>query len=890
MIEKKGKMEDSFTHVAKTSLANVYSSSCNTGASTKNEQHITNESSRITCDGMDDHSEASDFSSLDMEMPKNEHVGAGLVEEQRAAPQRHKTTRITMERINEILELIGASDLSDDLDTEMLIECVDAGLVEELEKKQLLLLSKVQKRKARKQQENGSASASIVVQQQTTKNDMLPILNTPEFKPLSPRELASFTEGCPSQNLSRFERAGAAKDPLDLSTLHAGDWLKVLLHCRLTKGRHFDNMQEMGIDHILLPPNQFLGELFDPRQSTSFDYYAIKSKLFTKTSYMCGFRKAGTMRTSPYAAGSMEFQQNKDKATVGESITIVAKFNASVCTFNLGEHQISRDYNAYYEELANQPQCEERRGPNFVVNPDFANHVEALLSSERDKCCSMCAKFENVREAIKERWGDVLATKMEIGVAAVTERVDTFKSEESLNSAMSEFKREIEATCGDAGVGVEMEKRNSHYEKATREHRERFFTWEGFGWTNGGSVEPFDIAQHRHNPVSWRCTTAHSFIPIVDLLPPHLRRELDELHEEAEKERNGLTIHFRAKRPVVLVFGSTGVGKSSLCNMIYNLIHRIPLAEFRSHFKEGDGAKGMTFKSEKETYPAQSEHADERNNLRDAYPNLNFTLIDTVGLNEPDGKKSSQAEAVMELAKLINELKDVGGVSLVIMLVKKSGAWRPLQHDRDNYNLVVDGLLAGAPKVLLINDGDTHTGNRGYEDTDCKKNRDWLDRSTNNEKITNRETIQRDFDFSKEQDGGVKMVKLEAKNYMRYRKGDAIPTANFIRKTYYEIIPHLLEELREPVLPELLKKPTWTALEKSALYSSMYITGLPILHDVVSVPLGKKTAGTKARKAIDTSSKKKKWRKALLKENSLSKKEVDGLLQLLFQEGKTTGN
>lgn len=109
----------------------------------------------------------------------------------------------------------------------------------------------------------------------------------------------------------------------------------------------------------------------------------------------------------------------------------------------------------------------------------------------------------------------------------------------------------------------------------------------------------------------------------------------------------------------VLVFGSAGVGKTSLCNALTN--GKEPV---------GDSVVGVTFSSHE--YPAVSLFEK------------TLQLTDTAGLNEAKGGNVSAAESVRQLISLLRKSKK--GYNLMIHVTNSS---RLQASDQSNYDLFV---------------------------------------------------------------------------------------------------------------------------------------------------------------------------------------------------------
>lgn len=122
----------------------------------------------------------------------------------------------------------------------------------------------------------------------------------------------------------------------------------------------------------------------------------------------------------------------------------------------------------------------------------------------------------------------------------------------------------------------------------------------------------------------------------------------------------------------VVIFGESGVGKSSVINMLFN----------RDVAETSDDAFGCTFGSKLYT------------GKRDGYA---FNIYDTAGLNESDKGRIKPDVAVGNLMKLINNLKD--GVHLLIMCMRKGRINNAISN---NYQLFYDGIFRRQVPILLV--------------------------------------------------------------------------------------------------------------------------------------------------------------------------------------------
>src|SRR5262245_54795882 len=114
--------------------------------------------------------------------------------------------------------------------------------------------------------------------------------------------------------------------------------------------------------------------------------------------------------------------------------------------------------------------------------------------------------------------------------------------------------------------------------------------------------------------------------------------------------------------PNVIVFGESGVGKSSVINML-NGDEIAPVS---------DRAMGLTFSTKPYKKTIDGEH---------------FTIFDTIGLNEGSCGTVKAKDAVQKLWDLINHLAD--GVHLLVFVMR---APRITQTCEQNYKLFFETL------------------------------------------------------------------------------------------------------------------------------------------------------------------------------------------------------
>ncbi|KIM81804.1 hypothetical protein PILCRDRAFT_97629 [Piloderma croceum F 1598] len=123
--------------------------------------------------------------------------------------------------------------------------------------------------------------------------------------------------------------------------------------------------------------------------------------------------------------------------------------------------------------------------------------------------------------------------------------------------------------------------------------------------------------------------------------------------------------------PNVVIFGETGVGKSSLVNMIAG----------KDVAEHANKAEGCTFQSK--SYPVQIN-------------GQSIALWDTAGLNEGHKGKVAAKDAIVNLCCLLRGLKD--GVSLLVYCVRG----RIKETTAKNYMMFYEGVCQLKVPILLV--------------------------------------------------------------------------------------------------------------------------------------------------------------------------------------------
>jgi GTPase SAR1 family protein len=133
-----------------------------------------------------------------------------------------------------------------------------------------------------------------------------------------------------------------------------------------------------------------------------------------------------------------------------------------------------------------------------------------------------------------------------------------------------------------------------------------------------------------------------------------------------------------------MIFGESGVGKSSIVNMLAG----------QEVFKVDGGSQGTTFHHE---------------GCALRVGDLRLNIWDTAGLNESDNGRVSPEEAFQQLFHLF---RDLGGVNLLIFVTR----FRITRNTVENYHLMQDVLSGeGVPVVAAITGREWETNDEWWE-------------------------------------------------------------------------------------------------------------------------------------------------------------------------------
>ena len=120
-----------------------------------------------------------------------------------------------------------------------------------------------------------------------------------------------------------------------------------------------------------------------------------------------------------------------------------------------------------------------------------------------------------------------------------------------------------------------------------------------------------------------------------------------------------------------LIFGESGVGKSSIVNMLFD----------ENKAVTSDAAIGCTFQHEKYSM---------------VHEGSVLQIFDTVGLSEADKGLVKGTEAISNLVQLLDSLGE--GINVVIHCIRKGTI---LQSSQNNYSIFVEGMCKNKVPVIL---------------------------------------------------------------------------------------------------------------------------------------------------------------------------------------------
>ncbi|KAK7448524.1 hypothetical protein VKT23_013787 [Stygiomarasmius scandens] len=122
----------------------------------------------------------------------------------------------------------------------------------------------------------------------------------------------------------------------------------------------------------------------------------------------------------------------------------------------------------------------------------------------------------------------------------------------------------------------------------------------------------------------------------------------------------------------VLLFGSTGCGKSSIVNMLSDSEKAVT----------SSGAKGCTFKNEAYDVTLDGDV---------------YTIFDTTGMDEGTEATVKSADALASLYKLIDRLSD--GINLLAFVMRGP---RITEHAEKNYSVFYEGICEKKVPIVII--------------------------------------------------------------------------------------------------------------------------------------------------------------------------------------------
>jgi tRNA U34 5-carboxymethylaminomethyl modifying GTPase MnmE/TrmE len=194
-----------------------------------------------------------------------------------------------------------------------------------------------------------------------------------------------------------------------------------------------------------------------------------------------------------------------------------------------------------------------------------------------------------------------------------------------------------------------------------------------------------ELIYTKHSPTPWKMSAATWFVAVASTVRDvctsgfgYEQQALTQALIDALQSHGGLSKENAenaafSRKLNVLVFGETGVGKSSVINML----------EGKEHARVSDSAEGVTLHSE--SYEKQINGST-------------FQIFDTVGLNEGPAAILSAKDAIEGLYRLIRQLDN--GVNLLLYVVR---APRISAIAQKNYEMFHEAFChKNVPIVIII--------------------------------------------------------------------------------------------------------------------------------------------------------------------------------------------
>ena len=289
--------------------------------------------------------------------------------------------------------------------------------------------------------------------------------------------------------------------------------------CTLGKGRRIgggDGLDEASVApvQVLLPlDGKNLSSCFDACSTTAFyDFKCVRSCDFSSRVVLSS-REVSTKAQGPFIAGEGSLSSGDSSLKVGkeEAVTVVKLFRAPVKSF-----RISPDFHIKREHEA------EEAHHTFKVSDHLARRTRKLLHDERS--------FPEIRDALASEFGEVVATNVQIGVAAFAKTSFLSSTEESLEKIQSRMAASAGLALGPFKASVAAktaDDRETDLKQSSSERLQEYSVIAG-GYSGEVRGDPQAVVPFNRDPRRWRAIQFSDIVLVVDLLPAELRQKLED--------------------------------------------------------------------------------------------------------------------------------------------------------------------------------------------------------------------------------------------------------------------------------------------------------------------------------------------------------------------------
>ena len=370
----------------------------------------------------------------------------------------------------------------------------------------------LQRYKARR---DASISAGNDERQQKLREKKLPLPELPKGVELSMDNFTAF-EATAKETLREVSlpEDKTQAHSIKFDELTGAHWMSVACNCLIFKGRTLKDFNSNGGDAAVEPlftvPNVYFNDnhIFQPAQISliAFTSATTESRHVDRAAMM-GVEASASVQ-SPWISGSASFGANcsNKKLEKGESVTTTATY-----VFPVGYFNLPTDYH------------HAQKFP-IKINPQFESDVCEMLDRK--------LKGDALRKAIQAKYGDFVALKPLVGLAAYTKETKETSKVQDLAAAARHFEAAVAGSFASASAAGK-EKSKAETGIGTSKSTYRFTSIAG---NLPNPNIPGSLANERRVPNAWRLVHMGDRLkPVVDFLSPTTRARLDKAAPTQEK-------------------------------------------------------------------------------------------------------------------------------------------------------------------------------------------------------------------------------------------------------------------------------------------------------------------------------------------------------------------